>query len=124
MFNVCGFKRDGKAGMTDVTGGCGDGGPRALSRFFRLLAGFAVKTPLIPLHTWLPVVAQATGSHSGVAWQVWNWEPMVCSQTSRCLWHHRRHWKVSPAAGWAGVNSDCSCGGGVGPFRQTELCDA
>lgn len=26
--------------------------------FLLLLAGFAVKTPLIPLHTWLPVVAQ------------------------------------------------------------------
>ena len=26
--------------------------------FFLLLAGFAVKTPLFPLHTWLPVVAQ------------------------------------------------------------------
>jgi len=26
--------------------------------FFLLLAGFAVKTPLFPFHTWLPVVAQ------------------------------------------------------------------
>ncbi|RUM92700.1 MAG: NADH-quinone oxidoreductase subunit M [Thiothrix sp.] len=26
--------------------------------FFLLLAGFAVKTPIFPLHTWLPVVAQ------------------------------------------------------------------
>ena len=32
--------------------------PLGTSVFFLLLAGFAVKTPVFPLHTWLPVVAQ------------------------------------------------------------------
>ena len=33
-------------------------GPVGTSVFFLLLAGFAIKTPVFPLHTWLPVVAQ------------------------------------------------------------------